>query len=262
MTHMDTYRAEALEPVLVHGSDEERLLRERTLRTEVGRLDEFMGAFRSSTVTLLDCDCGYASSLLHQMCVRAVSEFDEEVVWIDGGNAVDPYTLSSLCKRLRLDKREVLSSVNISRAFTAYQLVSLIDEKLEEQVGRCRPGMVIVSSLVDQFLDKDMKWAESHQLLKRCAESISRVTKDHETITLVSDHTPGYIQPDQRMSAVLYERFDRIVQMRGRKGGMMFRLPAEGRSMFFSPAPWNQTTLDEYRGDDHGKDGAHIPLGP
>ena len=259
---MQTDRTDALEPVLVHGSEEGQLLRERALRTDIGLLDEFVGAFRSSTVTLLDSDCGYSSSLLHQMCVRAVSEFDEEVVWIDGGNAVDPYAISSLCKRLRLDKREVLSSVNVSRAFTAYQLVSLIDEKLEEQVSVCNPAMIIVSSLVDQFLDKDMKWMESYQLLRRCAEDISRITKGRETITLVSDHTPGYIQPDQRMSAVLYERFDRIIQMRGRKGGIALRLPAEGRAMFFSPAPWNQTTLDEYRGDLYGKDGAHIPLGP
>jgi predicted ATP-dependent serine protease len=262
MTPVQTNRTDALEPVLVHGYEEERLLRERTLHTTVTQLDEFIEGFRSSSVTLLDSDCGYASNLLHLMCVRAVSEFDEEVVWIDGGNAVDPYAISSLCKRLRLNKREVLSSVNVSRAFTAYQLVSLINEKLEEQVSRCSPAMVIVSSLTDQFLDKDMKWMESYQLLRRCADDISRVTKDHETITLVSDHTPGYVQPNQRMSAVLYERFDRIVQMRERRGGVMFRLPAEGRAMFFSPAPWNQTTLDEYRGDDHGKDGAYIPLGP
>jgi len=30
----------------------------------------------------------------------------------------------------------------------------------------------------------------------------------------------------------------------------------------FSPVPWNQATLDEFRGDSDGKNGAYIPLGP
>ena len=246
---MHDLRTALVEEPLVQVVEAEPLARERILKSSVLQLDELTGGFHSSKVMLLDSDSSYTSNLLHLICVQAISQFDEEVVWIDGGNTVDPYAMSSLCKRLRLDKRDILSRVNISRAFTAYQLVSLIDEKLEEQVERISPSTVIVSSITELFLDKDMKWMESYQLLRRCAEDISRVTKDHETITLVSDHTPGYVQPNQRMSAVLYERFDRIVQMRERRGGVMFRLPAEGRSMFFSPAPWNQTTLDEYRGD-------------
>lgn len=261
---MNSQRIAALEGPIVQVLDQEESLKlERILETSVAPLDELIGGFKSSQVTVFDSDNGYASSLLHLLCVRAISEFDEEVVWIDGGNAVDPYSISSLCKRLRFDKKDILSRVNISRAFTAYQLVSLIDERLEEEVKKSAPAMIIISSLTDLFLDKDMKWMESYQLLRRCSEDLWRITKEYETITLVTDHTPGYIRSNPRMTALLYDSSDRVVQMRTKKDGLLVRLPREDRSLLFSPVHWNQTTLDEFfRGDSYGKDGAYIPLGP
>ncbi|MBU0685670.1 MAG: hypothetical protein KJ653_07495, partial [Candidatus Thermoplasmatota archaeon] len=130
---MNFQKAAALEEPLVHIIDEEPLLHDRTLNTSILQLDELTGGFKSAQVTLFDSDNNYATSLLHLLCIKAISQFDEEVVWIDGGNTIDPYAISSLCKRLRLDKRDILSRINISRAFTAYQLVTLIDDKLEEQ---------------------------------------------------------------------------------------------------------------------------------
>lgn len=258
---LNLQKTEAIEQTLVQVLEEEQLLRERRLETSVLQIDELTGGFRSAQVTLLDCDNSYATSLLHLLCIRAISQFDEEVVWIDGGNTVDPYAISSLCKRLGIDKREMLSRVNLSRAFTAYQLVTLIDEKLEEQLELCNPAAVIVSSITEMFLDKDMKWIESHQLLRRCAERISELTREHETITLVSNHTHHQLRPAPKLTSLLYDHSDLVLQVRTRRNGLLFRLPRADREILFSPVPWNQSTLDEYRGDSDGKDGAYIPLG-
>lgn len=237
------------------------LLRERILKTSVLQIDELTGGLHSAQVNLFDSDNSYSTSLLHLLCVRAISEFDEEVVWIDGGNAVDPYGMSSICKRLRLDKRDILSRVNVSRAFTAYQLVTLIDEKLEEQVERSAPALVIISSITEMFLDKDMKWMESHQLLRRCLERIVKVTKEHETISMLTNNAHYPVRPSPLLANLLYEHADLILQIRTRRDGLLFRLPGKDRETLFSPVPWNQTTLDEFRGDFDGTDGAYIPLG-
>lgn len=233
-------------------------MQDRVLYTSVAPIDQLVGGFRAGEVTLFDSDSEYVSCLMHKLCVLTVAEFDEEVVWVDGGNAVEPYTLSALCKRLRLDKRDVLSRVNISRAFTAYQLVALIEDQLELEVDRSSAGTVIISSITDLFLDKDMKWMEAFQLLKACSARIAQVTRDHETISLVNARTPGRIRADQRMTRHLYEAADRVVQVREKRGGLMFNLPREGRSSMFLPAPWNQATLDDYRRDIHGTDGTDI----
>ena len=259
---MYAQKAEPLEPQILQVAEEEPLLRERVLGTSMASIDDLTGGFRSSKVTLIDSDDSYASTLLHLLCVRAISQFDEEVVWVDGGNEVSPYAISSLCKRLMLDKRDVLSRVNISRAFTAYQLVTLIDEKLEEQVRKCSPSMIIVSSIAELFLDKDMKWMESHQLLRRCADDISRITRDHETITVVSNDAYHHVRPSPGLTALLYEGSDLALQIRARRNGLLMRVPRTGRETLFSPVPWNQSTMEEFRGDSDGKDGAYIPLGP
>jgi len=258
---MQQNRVATIEEPLVQILDEP-LLQERVLKSSVLQLDGLTGGFRSSQVTLFDSDSEYVSSLLHLLCIRAVSEFDQEVVWIDGGNDINPYAISSLCKRLGLDKREVLSRVNVSRAFTAYQLVSLIDEKLEEQVRSCAPSALIVSSMTDMFLDKDMKWMESHQLLRRCIEDVARITKEHETVSLITNRGEHQLRPSPKLATLLYEHADQVVQIRRRRDGLLFRLPKGGRELVFMPVPWNQQTLDEFEGDDtYGKDSGHIPLG-
>lgn len=258
---MNFQRTAAIEEPLVSIVDAGPLFRERTLKTSVLQLDELTGGLHSGQVNLFDSDNSYSTSLLHLLCVRAISEFDEEVVWIDGGNAVDPYGISSICKRLRLDKRDILSRVNISRAFTAYQLVTLIDEKLQEQVERSAPALVVVSSITEMFLDKDMKWMESHQLLRRCLERVAKITKEHETISIITNNTHQPVRPNSLLANLLYEHADLVLQMRTRKDGLLFRLPGRDREVLFSPVPWNQTTLDEFRGDSDGKDSAYLPLG-
>lgn len=260
---METNRtATALDAPEVHTLDCEPMLIDRVLHTSISTIDNLVGGFRSSKVALFEGNSSYPSNLLHLLCVKAVSELDEEVVWIDGGNTVDPYALSALCKRMRLDKRDILSRVNISRAFTAYQLVTLIDERLEEEVRESSPAMVIVSSLTDMFLDKDMKWMEAYQLLRRCAEDIRRVTRAYETISLITDRTPGHVPHNERMLNLLKTEADMVVSMMERSDGISVRLPREDRSIVFRPVPWTQMTLSDFRGDAYGEDGSYIQAGP
>jgi hypothetical protein len=56
--------------------------------------------------------------LVYILCARAVLDSGCNVVYVDGGNEMDPYALSSLCKRFRVDRQEVLSRISIARAFT------------------------------------------------------------------------------------------------------------------------------------------------
>ena len=225
------------------------LARERVLTTAIPQLDKLIGGFRASKVSLIDSDDDYLSSLLHLLCVRSIEQFDEEVVWVDGGNEVNPYAMSSLCRRLGLDRKDVLSRVNVSRAFTAYQLATLIEDRLEEQICESAPSTVIVSSISHMFLDKDMRWMESHQLLRRCLEKISRLTEQHETVTIVTNSSYLHSRPSPGLAALLYDHADLIVQMRSRRRGLTVRLPKRDREVLFSPVPLNQATLEEFRGD-------------
>lgn len=236
----------------------ELLATERVLKTAITPLDDFVGGFRPSRAVLIDSDARYASELLHVLCVCALSKFGEEVIWIDGGNVIDPYMLSALCKRRGIDRYEKLSMVNVARAFTAYQLTSLIDGFLDEEARRSAPSTIIISSISDMFMDKDLRRSEAHQLLGRCAREIERITKERGTITVVTSHTPRYVKPDPKMTSLLSSAFDVHMQIRCGRNGIGVSIPKEGRSTTFTPVPWSQMVLNDFMEGFYGKDRAYI----
>ncbi len=259
-----THRSEAVEDFVPDVSEgEEQLVLHRVLRTGTAPIDDFVGGFRAGEVSFVEADCDYANTMLHTLCVRAVDQFGEEVVWIDGGNSVNPYTMASMCRRMRIDARDALSRINVSRAFTAYQLVSLIEEHLPEQLRARTPSTVIISSITSLFTDKDMDWAEARQLLRRCVDGVVTATREDETVTLLTAFLPTRGEREaRRMCSVLRARADRVVEMRGASGRTVLSLPATGGRMAFSPSPWNQSIIEDFRGCGSGEDGAHIQVGP
>ena len=121
----------------------------RSVDTSIATLDEFIGGFPSSQVTLIDSSDRLLFDVVHLLCINQVIGDGREVVWVDGGNSINPYHLAGLCKRQRVNAQEALDSINVSRAFTAYQMVTLIDEMLEPELERTEAGMLIVSCFPD-----------------------------------------------------------------------------------------------------------------
>lgn len=258
-----THRSDVMDGTVPGISASDQLVLHRVLRTGMTPLDDLIGGFRAGGTTFFEADCDYANTLLHMLCVQAIDQFGEEVVWIDGGNTVNPYTLASMCRRLRIDARDALSMINISRAFTAYQMVSLIEEHLPGQMRASTPSTVMISSVTSLFTDKDMDWAESRQLLRRCVDEVSEAARENEAVALLTAFLPKRGERQgRRMCSVLRERADEVVEMRERGDGTRFTLPMRGRSMTFSPSPWNQSLLDDFGRGAHGEDGPHVQIGP
>ena len=63
------------------------------------------------------------------------------VVFVDGGNSFSPYLVAEIARSNGLDSRSALEKIYVSRAFTAYQVSSLILEKLEPFLGRKRSSL-------------------------------------------------------------------------------------------------------------------------
>ncbi|NYT11799.1 MAG: hypothetical protein GKC03_04510 [Methanomassiliicoccales archaeon] len=219
---------------------------ERRVRTSLPAIDSFFPGFRSSQIALIDSSDKFLFDLTHLLCVNAISDLGEEVVWVDGGNSINPYEIASLCRRFRLDMRETLDSVNIARAFTAYQMTSLIVDKLEREVERTRSGTVIVSCFTDLFHDKDMWWSESFQLIKRCLSSLREMTERHSLVTIVTNYGLTKIGHKRSLSTLMEESADSILRIENRKRVLELSLVKEGRIMLYHPVPYYQTTLDEF----------------
>ncbi len=238
---------EASARAIVESDAEVDIAEERAIGTSVPALDAFIGKFASSQMTLVDSSDSLLFDLTHILCVNAINSLQGEVVWVDGGNSVDPYELVGLCKRFRMDIGETLDQINVSRAFTAYQMVTLIDEMLEGELERTGSELIVVSCFPDLFLDRDMWWSESFQLMKGCVSTLQSLTKKRNLITLITNYGLTKMLYKKSLRTLLYGSADRVLRIENKRNALLIDLVKEGRTMLYHPVPYYQTTIDEFR---------------
>jgi len=114
---------------------------------------------------------------------------DSAVIYADGGNSFNPYTVTSVATALKIDPRSVLRRLLISRAFTAHQLESLLFERLEEAVERWRSRVVVVSDVMRLYLDSDVSYREAGEAFNGLTRHLSRLASEKQ-IVLLATATP------------------------------------------------------------------------
>jgi hypothetical protein len=130
-------------------------------------------------------------SLTSLLCVRAqlpaqLGGLGSNVVFIDGGNTFRLYKIARLAQLHQLDPRQVLERIFISRAFTAYQLTSLIMEKLEETVKKYQPKLVVISDIAGFFLNDDIPNEEAQNVYSQIISYLSNFAKKHQIILIAT----------------------------------------------------------------------------
>jgi hypothetical protein len=100
------------------------------------------------------------------------------VIVLDGANRFDPYTVSSLARRAWIPPEKLLKSIRIARAFTCYQMATLMGEPLisllrreGETELRQRPWVILLGPLTT-FLDEDVSEREVRPLFERSLRKI------------------------------------------------------------------------------------------
>ena len=133
-------------------------------------------------------------SLSSLLCVRAqlptqLGGLGSDVIFVDGGNTFRLYQVARLAQLHQLNPREVLECIYISRAFTAYQMTSLIMEKLKETVKRYDAKLVIISDIAGFFLDKDIQDEEARRIFSQVTAYLSTFAKENQLI-LIATYPP------------------------------------------------------------------------
>jgi hypothetical protein len=218
----------------------------RIVYTGIPRIDAFSGGFHSSKITLLESDHPFAFDLVSILCVRAVKDFMDNVVFVDGGNSIDLYTIASLSKRAGLKSDDVLSKILVARAFTAYQLDSIISERLEEVIAHCKPSLVVVACLTDLLMDRNIREVEARTIMRRCLSSIKAITREHNVISIITHRMRLTTPRASSRNTILYAGIDEILKMDGKKRGIELQVLNRGLLMHYLPVSIYQTTLDEF----------------
>jgi len=95
---------------------------------------------------------------------------------LEGANRFHPYRLGELGRSLGVDARETVRRVRLARAFTAYQMVALVDRWASE-VRRHPPTLLVGHDLPALFTDDEIPREEQDGLLRRIARSLAALLR-------------------------------------------------------------------------------------
>ncbi len=107
---------------------------------------------------------------------------------LDGANRFDPYMASSFARRAVIPPERILKRILIARAFTCYQMATLI-ERLSSLGGEIhdppfRKPYVILLGPITPFLDEDVSEREVWPLFERSLKRIGEIGREGVSLFL------------------------------------------------------------------------------
>lgn len=99
------------------------------------------------------------------------------VIVLDGANRFDPYRVSLVARRASIPPERVLKGIQVARAFTSYQMETLIVEKLPQLLEKPsqRPWVILLGA-VTPFGDEDLSDGEAGLLFERILRKMKELS--------------------------------------------------------------------------------------
>ena len=121
-----------------------------------------------------------------------------DVIVLDGANRFDPYMVSSFARKVSLLPENLLKKIRIARAFTCYQMATLVEERLVsllQQEGSIAPQhkpWVILLGPITTFLDEDVPDREVRPLFERALRKVEGMAMEGITFFLFQPNSPSF----------------------------------------------------------------------
>jgi hypothetical protein len=113
-----------------------------------------------------------------------------DVIFVDGGNNFDPYSISDNSVEQGLDPEKVLERLHISRAFTHHQLASIIIDKLPHVLEEFKAKLVVVSDITQQYCDPDVRdddKDDSLQIFSKTVHTLRTLARQYHCLIIASN---------------------------------------------------------------------------
>jgi hypothetical protein len=154
---------------------------------------------------------------------------ESSTIFVDGGNLFSPYSVAEIARGYGLDPKEALDRVYVSRAFTAYQLSSLIMEKSCDALKRTGSHLLIVSDITSLFLDRDVPQTEARELFTKVCCKLAQIASEEQAIVAVSYFPEGWSRQGALFEAFLFGVCNVLVRLERRDGVFAFILEEHPR---------------------------------
>ncbi len=122
----------------------------------------------------------------------------DEVIVLDGANRFDPYAVSSFARKVLIPPEGLLKRIRIARAFTCYQMATLMSEKLvcllteEGALDQEQKPKVILLGPITTFLDEDVPEREAGPLFERSLRRVDALTAEGISFFLFQPLIPSH----------------------------------------------------------------------
>ena len=128
------------------------------------------------------------------LCVRAMLPQplgpNCDVIFIDGGNSFDPYSISNNSVEQGLDPENVLERLHISRAFTHHQLTSIVTDKLPSALEEFKAKLVVVSDITQLYCDPDVRDDDKDDSLRifgKTVRTLRMLARQHQCLIIATN---------------------------------------------------------------------------
>lgn len=219
-----------------------------SIATGLPRLDPFLGEFKAGTVHLIEGNHPFIAELLSLLALNSIKQLGKPVVYVDGGNSIDPYLITTLAKRSGVKPAAVLSHILIARAFTAYQLDTIISDRLDAVITQAEPGLLLIACITDLLMDRAVGEKETLAMLRRCIARIETSTRDHQLITVITKRLRASSSRALAYEEILTKAAEERISVERGKKGIRLHQHTRGTVMDYVPLSIYQTTLDEFTG--------------
>lgn len=177
-------------------------------------LDRLCGGFKAGELTLVDGNSSLIADLPNQLCVNTYRTFRSETIYVDGGMCANPYQIARYARMAELNQREVLQNVVMSRAFTVYQLSTILQDLLEPMILKRSPRTLLIGMLPALYLDPELHVQEAQAVLSSDLQKIQDLTSRYQLITVCTNLNLMPLSPSRGLGKRLYDSVSEIVRIK------------------------------------------------
>ncbi len=162
---------------------------------------------------------------------------------LEGANRFHPYRVGELGRSLGVDAEATLHRIRLARAFTAYQMVALVDAWAQE-ARRHPPTLLVGHDLPTLFLDGEVADDEREALLAHVARTLRALLHD-VPVPLLLTFGPGVLE---RFTGLAEEgpRWADLVYFERGPATLRARTLRDDARLHLVPRPAGQRGIEEY----------------
>jgi RecA/RadA recombinase len=216
------------------------------IQTGIQKLDELLGGFKAGEITFVDGNSSLIAELPHRLCANTYRAFHSDTVHIDGGMSANPYHLAQYARMMELDDQTVLDHIHISRAFTVYQLTTVIQDLLEPCIQRYTPLTLILGQLPTLHLDSEISPQEAQTLMKQNIQKLRQLTATYNLITIVTHRDKTQLSATRNLRTILSANATEIVHIKQSEQCIRIELLKQNKTATIACCAHGQLRLDDF----------------